>query len=220
MSRPWQMSFGLLLTALAGYIDAIGFIQLNGLYTSFMSGNTTQLGVSLAHGAFGQAVMPALLILVFLIGSTIGSGLWMATPARWGTPVVMAYETLLIVGALALGLQLPELGLSPVFMAFAMGSQNAVLGSVQGFRAGTTFVTGALFGLGQKLAAALTGTGPAFGWIGDATVWLALMTGALAGTAAYTKLGISALVVPASVAGLLAITATLLAALRPIQPAV
>ena len=220
MSRPWQMSFGLLLTALAGYIDAIGFIQLNGLYTSFMSGNTTQLGVSLAHGAFGQAVMPALLILVFLIGSTIGSGLWMATPARWGTPVVMAYETLLIVGALALGLQLPELGLSPVFMAFAMGSQNAVLGSVQGFRAGTTFVTGALFGLGQKLAAALTGTGPAFGWIGDATVWLALMTGALAGTAAYTMLGISALIVPASVAGLLAITATLLAALRPIQPAV
>ena len=214
------MSFGLLLTALAGYIDAIGFIQLNGLYTSFMSGNTTQLGVSLAHGAFGQAAMPTLLILVFLLGSTIGSGLWMATPARWGTPVVMAYETLLIVGALALGLQLPELGLSPVFMAFAMGSQNAVLGSVQGFRAGTTFVTGALFGLGQKLAAALTGTGPAFGWIGDATVWLALMTGALAGTAVYTKLGVHALIVPASVAGLLAVTATVLAALRPVQSAV
>jgi len=53
----------------------------------------------------------------------------------------------------------------------------------------------------------------------DATQ-IALMTGALAGTAVYTKLGVYALIVPASVAGLLAITATVVAAVRPIQSAV
>lgn len=204
---------------MAGYIDAIGFIQLSGLYTSFMSGNTTQLGVSLAHGRFGQAVMPALLILVFLIGSTIGSGLSISTPLRWRVPVVMAYEALLIFGALALGLQLPELGLSSVFMAFAMGAQNAVLGSVKGFRAGTTFVTGALFSLGQKIAESLTGTGTPFGWVGDATVWIALMSGALAGTAAYTMLGISALIIPAVLAAVLAAIATIIVATRPVHHA-
>ena len=36
------------LSALAGYVDAIGFLHLNGMYVAFMSGNSTRLGVSLA----------------------------------------------------------------------------------------------------------------------------------------------------------------------------
>ncbi|GJD95278.1 YoaK family protein [Methylobacterium iners] len=211
MRRSWQLTFGLLLTALAGYIDAIGFIQLSGLYTSFMSGNTTQLGVSVSHGALGQAVMPAVLIATFLIGSTIASGLSIVTPAPWKTAAVLAYEAILLVGAFALGLQLPQLSLASFFLALAMGAQNAVLGSVQGFRAGTTFITGALFSLGQKLAAAFTKTGPPSGWIGDAAVWLALLIGAVAGAAVYDRLGIFALVFPAGLTVCLAVMAALFA---------
>ncbi len=33
------------LSMLAGYVDAIGFIQLGGFFVSFMSGNSTRLGV-------------------------------------------------------------------------------------------------------------------------------------------------------------------------------
>ncbi|MFZ1966902.1 MAG: DUF1275 family protein, partial [Bradyrhizobium sp.] len=33
------------LSALAGYVDGIGFIHLGGLFVSFMSGNSTRLGV-------------------------------------------------------------------------------------------------------------------------------------------------------------------------------
>ncbi|MDB5537022.1 MAG: hypothetical protein JWQ65_1897, partial [Devosia sp.] len=44
MTPAPKLSLGLLLTAAAGFIDAIGFIKLGGFYTSFMSGNTTQLG--------------------------------------------------------------------------------------------------------------------------------------------------------------------------------
>lgn len=215
MTRRRQLTFGLLLTTLAGYVDAIGFVLLGGLYTSFMSGNTTQLGVALGHGALERAVMPAALIALFLLGSTLGSGLAIVTPARWRTPAVLAYEAVLVFGALALGLQFPDLAVSSLFMALAMGAQNAVLGSVTGFRAGTTFVTGALFSLGQKIAQAFTGTGPPFGWIGDAAVWLALMSGALAGTVLYAALGLRALIVPASLAGCLAVAATAFAAARP-----
>jgi len=39
---------GLVLTAMAGWVDAIGFLRLGGFYPSFMSGNTTQLGIALA----------------------------------------------------------------------------------------------------------------------------------------------------------------------------
>ena len=209
MTRPWQLSFGLLLTALAGYVDAIGFIRLSGYYTSFMSGNTTQMGVSLVQGEFHHSLMPAVLIVMFLIGSTLGSGLSIVTPAPWKTSAVLAYEAFLVFGTFAIGLQLPDIGLVSLFLALAMGSQNAVLGSVQGFRAGTTFVTGALFSLGQKIAAAFTRTGPPFGWIGDAAVWLALLIGSLAGAAVYDAVGIFALIVPAGLVAVLAVMAVL-----------
>lgn len=214
MTRTWQLTFGLFLTALAGYVDALGFVRLGGFYTSFMSGNTTQLGVSLSHGRISSAAMPMLLIGMFLVGSTLGSGLSIVSPARWRTPIVLTFEAFVLVGALALGLATPEAGLASVFMALAMGSQNAVLGSVQGFRAGTTFVTGALFSVGQRIAAALTGTGPPFSWVGDATVWLALMIGALAGAFVYERVGIYALIAPVGLAGILAVAASLFVTVR------
>ena len=212
MNRSWQVGTGLVLTGLAGYVDAIGFVRLGGLYTSFMSGNTTQLSVSLANGAFQHAALPAMLVTGFLFGATLGSGLAIVVPRRWATAVVLAYETLLILAALALGLATPELGLASFFMAMAMGAQNAVLSQVKGFRAGTTFVTGALFALAQKIAEAFTRTGPPFGWVGDAAVWGALLTGALVGTLAYGTYELYALLVPALVGGTFAGVAAVLSA--------
>ena len=42
------------LSALAGYVDGIGFLHLGGLFVSFMSGNSTRMGVSLAAGALAD----------------------------------------------------------------------------------------------------------------------------------------------------------------------
>ena len=41
----------LVLAMLAGYVDAIGFIQIGGFFVSFMSGNSTRLAVGLMHDA-------------------------------------------------------------------------------------------------------------------------------------------------------------------------
>jgi len=38
------------LSCLAGYVDAIGFIKTGGFFVSFMSGNSTRVGVGLAAG--------------------------------------------------------------------------------------------------------------------------------------------------------------------------
>ncbi|MGH1574610.1 YoaK family protein [Methylobacterium sp. P31] len=210
MSRTWQLGIGLLLTGLAGYVDALGFVRLGGLYTSFMSGNTTQLAVFGAETEFQRMVLPATLLFAFLTGSVLGSGLAILIPPRWTTPAVLAYETLLILGGLGLGLESPELGLAAFFVAVAMGSQNAVLAQVKGFRAGTTFVTGALFSLGQKIAQALTRTGDPLGWIGDAMVWLSLLLGAYLGAQAYGLFALYALIAPAAIAGGLALVTAIL----------
>lgn len=218
MNRSLQLGLGLLLTALAGYVDALGFVRLGGLYTSFMSGNTTQLAVFGAAVELHRMVLPATLLFAFLFGSVLGSGLAILVPPRWTTPVVLAYESLLILGGLGLGLQSPELGLAAFFVAVAMGSQNAVLAQVKGFRAGTTFVTGALFSLGQKIAQALTRTGDPLGWIGDGLVWLSLLLGAYLGAQAYSLFALYALIAPAALSGGLALL-TAIVVLRAGPPA-
>ncbi len=43
------------LSALAGYVDGIGFLHLGGLFVSFMSGNSTRMGVNLASGHWHDA---------------------------------------------------------------------------------------------------------------------------------------------------------------------
>lgn len=209
MTRPWQIGFGVVLTGLAGFIDAVGFIRLGGLYTSLMSGNTTQLAVSLGHGEPWGAVLPALLILAFLVGAVTGGALAALTPSRWVTPAVLAFETAAVTAALAAAAEGTRVGIAALFLALAMGGQNAVLAHVQGFRAGTTFITGALFSFGQKAALALAGRGPRFGWVGDASVWIALLAGAVAGTYAHGHLGVAALAIPACVAGALCLGACL-----------
>ena len=209
VTRPWQIGFGVVLTALAGFVDALGFIRLGGLYTSLMSGNTTQLAVSLGHGEPLGAVLPALLIGAFLVGAVSGGAIAALCPPRWVTPAVLAYETVTVTAALTVAIEDVHIGTASLFLALAMGGQNAVLAHVQGFRAGTTFVTGALFAFGQKAALALAGRGPRLGWVGDGSVWLSLLVGAVAGTLAHAHLGIVALAIPACVAAGLCLAATL-----------
>src|SRR5580693_8485309 len=61
------------LSGLAGYVDGIGYLYLGGLFVSFMSGNSTRMGVELAKGEFGAAGEAIGLIVLFVIGAGCGS---------------------------------------------------------------------------------------------------------------------------------------------------
>ena len=61
------------LSALAGYVDGIGFLHLGGLFVSFMSGNSTRMGVSLAQGQWSNALEALGLIALFVAGAAAGS---------------------------------------------------------------------------------------------------------------------------------------------------
>src|SRR5260370_41193807 len=60
------------LSAVAGYVDGIGFLHLGGLFVSFMSGNSTRMGVSLAQAQWLSAAEAFGLIALFVIGAAAG----------------------------------------------------------------------------------------------------------------------------------------------------
>jgi uncharacterized membrane protein YoaK (UPF0700 family) len=196
MKPQRRLFLGLLLTGCAGFIDAIGFIELGGFYTSFMSGNTTQLGTGAIRADL--VLLPLGLIVMFFLGSFAGSLLALRS-SRWGPSLVLAF----VIATIALTLALMLAGLPPssamLILAAGAGAQNATLPFNGGARLGTTFVSGTLFAAGQDLAGAMAGTVPRWRWLQQLQVWAALLLGALAGAASYGGLNIWAVLLPAAV---------------------
>lgn len=198
-----------LLSGLAGYVDAIGFIHLGGVFVSFMSGNSTRLAVGLVQGS-AQALVAAGVIGGFVLGVILGS-LGGHFAGRHRRPVVLALVSgLLGAGAVfaGLGLQGPAIAA----MVLAMGAENAVFARDGEVTIGLTYMTGTLVKLGQRLTGALLG-GDRFGWAPYLLLWLGLLTGALAGAASYPVWGLGSLWI-ASAAGAALTLATLLPPFR------
>jgi uncharacterized membrane protein YoaK (UPF0700 family) len=88
------------LSALAGYVDGIGFLHLGGLFVSFMSGNSTRMGVSLAEGHWTSAAEAFGLIVLFVIGAAAGSLIVLGRGINRQPWVLLAEAVLLAAAAL------------------------------------------------------------------------------------------------------------------------
>ena len=190
------------LSALAGYVDAIGFIQLRGFFVSFMSGNSTRLGVGLIEQSHDAAVAAGLIAL-FVAGVAAGSlvGRFAKTQRR---PVVLMLVTLLLFVA-ASGAATGASYAAVIAMVLAMGAENAVFEHDGELHIGLTYMTGTLVKFGQSVASAIMG-GPRFAWVSYGLLWAGLVAGAVAGAASYTLLGLASLWIAAVTASLFALT--------------
>ena len=186
----------MLLAGLAGIVDAIGYLHLNGLFVSFMSGNSTQLAVALGQGNLAQAGAIAGLIALFVLGAAAGQALADFT-GRWHmTWVLICVAILLAIGAI--------IGAAAEPMVFAMGAMNAAMRRAGSTPVSLTFVTGTLVRFGQGLADFLARRARGWIWSAQATPWLGMVVGATIGGAAYMQFGEAATWVPVGLAGLLA----------------
>jgi uncharacterized membrane protein YoaK (UPF0700 family) len=184
------------LSALAGFVDAIGFIKLGGFFVSFMSGNSTRLAVGLARGS-AQAAVAASLIATFIAGVILGS-LTGRLSGRHRRSVVLILVAILLAAAASLNKFGIERG-AIVAMGLAMGAENAVFEENGEARIGLTYMTGTLVKLGQRLAEMLTG-GDSTGWFSYLALWLGLVAGAVAGASIYSALDLKALWLAAAAA--------------------
>lgn len=166
---------------LAGFVDAIGFLESGGFFVSFMTGNSTRLAVGAAE--LGEAALiAAAIILLFVVGVVAGS-LVALRHRRRRTPMILFLVSSLLALALALrliGADWPVIGC----LAFAMGIANAALEGQDGAVIGVTYMTGTLVQMGQKIANALSGTGDGR-WAGHLGLWLGLVGGAAAGASTF-----------------------------------
>ncbi|CAN5444770.1 YoaK family protein [soil metagenome] len=199
------------LSGLAGFVDALGFMQLGGFFVSFMSGNSTRLGVGVAEGS-GAAAVAGGLILSFVLGVMVGSWLGLRSGARRRLAVLA-----LVSGLLACAATLASLGMvwpAVLVTTLAMGAENAVFDRDGEVDIGLTYMTGALVKLGQRLVMALRG-GPAWRWATSLMLWAGLVSGAGLGALAHERLGLRALWVAAVAATALTVVAARREALRP-----
>jgi uncharacterized membrane protein YoaK (UPF0700 family) len=178
------------LSALAGYVDGIGFLHLGGLFVSFMSGNSTRMGVSLAEGNWLPAAEALGLIALFVIGAALGSLIVLGRSPFRQCWLLLAEAGLLAASALCHAVGLANTAVAGIVLA--MGLENAVFQIHGGAGLGLTYVTGALVKAGQQIAAALTG-GPRFGWLPNLLLWAALVAGSLCGALAYHWINLAAI---------------------------
>ncbi len=91
-------------------------------------------------------------------------------------------------------------------LGLAMGIQNASVHEVDGVSIALTYVTGTLVKIGRGIAKALLGTGRWRAILPYLGLWSALLAGAFAGAAMARASETAALVVAASVAGVLCLS--------------
>jgi uncharacterized membrane protein YoaK (UPF0700 family) len=172
------------LAALAGYVDALGFLFMRGLYVSFMSGNSTRLSTELGHADWHAAATTAGLIGAFVFGVVLGQLI-----AARNVAIDLAAVGILL--ATAGGLHC--LGFSsvvPTLMAIAMGMENCAFERDGDVTLSLTYVTGTLVKLGRGMAAALRGQ-DLLGWLPYLLLWCGFSIGGVTGAIVFGIWGLN-----------------------------
>ena len=197
----WTLAF------IAGFVDVQGFLSFGGYFVSFLSGNSTRLGVALV-GSAESATHLAGIIGAFVAGAAVGSICVVFGP-RWRQAVTLWFATaMLVASTLTQHARYEYVGIC--MLAAAMGAVNGVFTDGREVTVGVTYMTGTLVKLGQRLGAALRGE-PLREAVPYFLHWCALVLGGITGTIAFRRQFAGALWIPAVMTAVLAIVVLRLA---------
>jgi uncharacterized membrane protein YoaK (UPF0700 family) len=127
------------LSAIAGYVEVIGFMDVGGIYPGIMTGNTVQLGLTLAKAQWERFGTIGFAVGMFFIGGILSS--LIKRHLRWPPMELMLMAALLLVAS-AIRLYSPwRIGIELPLLAIAMAMQGETLSRFGGVSLQTIVVT-------------------------------------------------------------------------------
>jgi uncharacterized membrane protein YoaK (UPF0700 family) len=213
VARANPPASAIVLSAVGGAVDGLGYVLLAQLFTAHITGNTVKTGTDLARLDVSTALVDGFPIAVFVLAGFAGALLRDLLARRLSRPrlPVLAASAALLLAFVAAGALL-ESGRAPApggasFYVLAtlatasMGVQNAVKPSIAG-RPVRTFMTGTMVDFGEALAAgAIAARARRREHLRRASVllavWIAYLSGAAVAGAAALRVGTFAAALPA-----------------------
>lgn len=199
--RKRERVLAVVLAATAGFVDAVGFLEVGGYFVSFMSGNSTRMVVEVADGNLGAAGIAAVVLVSFFLGAAAGA---VVTRRRNldDRPAVLSLVAMLLLLSLGLhqitSVTVAGAPLSVAAAAASMGAMNSVFHSGGEVSLGVTYMTGAVVKSAHRLVDALAG-GSWAPYRQQVALWSALVSGGIAGALLQVALGVNALALAAAV---------------------
>jgi uncharacterized membrane protein YoaK (UPF0700 family) len=144
-----EPAIALLLCAVAGYADAVGYLQM-GVFAANMTGNSVLLAIGLAQAQWALSAERAVTVGCFFAGAVLGRVLLRLAGQRPSAPLLA--EALLLGAALWAE---PQHVLSLWLMAAAMGVQASAMTRFNGAALSTVVMTSTLARLAHSVADAL-----------------------------------------------------------------
>ena len=146
-----------LLAAIAGFVDAVGFNRLFGVFPANQSGNVAFLGMAIGGDSPAAGWRSALSIAGFAIGAAAGYVLGQRLGPRRKGPTLIVLELVLLVIVTIVAGPVDGHGLSGGFTgvvlvsvgSFAMGIQTEAIRRVAGVAIATTYQSGAVARIGE-----------------------------------------------------------------------
>lgn len=198
----WVGAGAFALATVAGMVNAVGFLAFEHQAITHLTGTTTLLGVAVAQGQGGHALVLLLFLLSFFAGAVVSGAIVRDSTLRLGR----RYGIALMLESALLVLAIPLLGRHSIagicVATAACGLQNAMASTYSGAVLRTTHVSGIVTDLGILLGQRLRGLGH------DARrrnlyllILLGFALGAVAGAAGFAQLAERVLILPAVLTG-------------------
>jgi uncharacterized membrane protein YoaK (UPF0700 family) len=206
------------LAFVSGTVDVIGWLSLDHLYTTHMTGNSAALGQAIAHGDAREIVTRGLPVMAFAAGVVVGAALAELCVRRGVRAAIapgLALTAALLggfflwVGATAHAGPIPlepawRFDMQASLASLAMGVQTATVRRIDGVTVRTTYITGMLTTFGEELAELLARPrespddprAAARHLAATGIIWPSFVAGAATSALAYARWHMHALVMP------------------------
>lgn len=159
--RDMALAVSVVLAAITGYVDAVGFASFLGVFPANQSGNMVFLGMAIGGDGPTPGWRTATSIACFGVGAAVGFIGGRRLGNRYRGPVLLGSELLVLLAVVVITGPLvsnhPERGFTGwtviALTSVAMGVQTEAIRHVAGVAITTTYESGALVHIGELMSA-------------------------------------------------------------------